>query len=55
MEDFYILLRRILCKINHHYHPEEDGLYLAGVSTGRCHACDKIIRKDLDYMWKEMV
>lgn len=37
--------RKILCRFNIHYHPENDGFYLAGVSYGRCYACGKTVKK----------
>lgn len=41
-----------MCKLNHHYHTEEDGYYLPG-SVSKCHCCNKIIMKYEDYIWRE--
>lgn len=47
------IYKHTLCKLNNHYHPEHDGLYLAGFSHGVCYGCGKFIRKDFDYVWRE--
>lgn len=46
-------LRKLLCKLNIHFHPEKDGWYISGLSHGRCYACGEFIKKCEDSVWRK--
>ena len=46
------IIRRFYCKMNIHYHPENDGFYVEDLSCGRYYCCGKIIKKT-NNGWKE--
>lgn len=51
IEVFYFFRRHLFCRFNIHFHPEHDGLYLGGLSHGRCYACDVFIKKEENGKW----
>ena len=45
LSKLFLLIRKIMCKFNIHYHPEDDGFYIEGLSYGKCYCCGKFIKK----------
>jgi len=47
-------ITKLFCKIVGHYHPEDDGMYLAGLSYGRFRRCGTRIKKVNYDKWEEV-